>query len=179
MLDERKAELKDAGGGAWEKRIDRAHARDRRLKDRILRTKARHNFEVDCHEVQWPKHRNEFGLLNDRQVYRSMLEAKNTPRLPDRSFDLDADGIVSARDYAIASAFDVDGDGKLNDHELANAKTAVANGTLPMRPRMPYTTDANRVGVCTGALDSYRGTLANLLGLPLYPAGSSVTTSHT
>ena len=41
--------------------------------------------------------------------------------MPDSSFDLDGDGVVSVRDLAMAKRFDRDGDGRLNVEEKAEA----------------------------------------------------------
>ena len=44
------------------------------------------------------------------------------------SFDLDGDGVVGVKEFAISSFYDVDGDGKLNEAERQNAMNAIRDG---------------------------------------------------
>lgn len=57
-----------------------------------------------------------------------LLENRKKENLPDISFDLDGDGIVSGKDYCIGKRFDLDKDGKLNIEEKANAVAAINAG---------------------------------------------------
>ena len=57
-----------------------------------------------------------------------LLEQRKKEKLPDLSFDLDGDGIVSGKDYCIAKRFDLDQDGKLNTEEKAKALAAINEG---------------------------------------------------
>jgi hypothetical protein len=47
--------------------------------------------------------------------------------VPDKTYDLDGDGLVGNRDYVISKHFDKDQDGKLNATERHAAMTAVEN----------------------------------------------------
>lgn len=57
-----------------------------------------------------------------------LLENRKKDNLPDMSFDLDGDGIVSGKDYCIGKRFDLDQDGKLNNEEKTNALAALNAG---------------------------------------------------
>jgi hypothetical protein len=46
-----------------------------------------------------------------------MLKERRMANIPDITYDLDGDGSVNERDYALAKMFDKDGDGKLNHEE--------------------------------------------------------------
>jgi hypothetical protein len=47
-----------------------------------------------------------------------MLRERRKAKIPDISYDIDGDGTVNERDYALAKMFDKDGDGKLNQAEM-------------------------------------------------------------
>jgi hypothetical protein len=47
-------------------------------------------------------------------VVADLRKSRKADALPDRSFDVDGDGVVSQLDYFYAKQFDVDGDGRLN-----------------------------------------------------------------
>ena len=47
-------------------------------------------------------------------VVADLRKSRRADALPDRSFDVDGDGVVSQLDYFYAKQFDVDGDGRLN-----------------------------------------------------------------
>ena len=60
---------------------------------------------------------------------KTMLDiAKKQINMPDPSYDLDGDKVVSARDYFLAKQFDCDRDGKLNEVEKKNAIAGLENG---------------------------------------------------
>jgi hypothetical protein len=56
------------------------------------------------------------------------MEERKARNLPDPSYDLDGDGIISAREYFLAKHFDQDKDGKLNSREKKNALRSLENG---------------------------------------------------
>ena len=56
------------------------------------------------------------------------FSSKNQLGFPHKSYDLDNDGVVSTKEYAISKFFDKDGDGKLNKTERENAINAIKNG---------------------------------------------------
>ena len=57
-----------------------------------------------------------------------LKDKRRRESMPDPSFDLDGDGFVSMTDLFLAKRFDEDKDGKLNEKELATAKTAISQG---------------------------------------------------
>ena len=57
-----------------------------------------------------------------------LLLQRRRNSLPHSSFDLDGDGAVGAHDLFLASRFDADKDGKLNEKERSNAMLALRNG---------------------------------------------------
>jgi len=60
---------------------------------------------------------------------KTMLDKKRrSVNLPDPSYDLDGDNVVSFQDYFLAKQFDLDKDGKLNETERRNALEALKNG---------------------------------------------------
>lgn len=59
---------------------------------------------------------------------RKLNENNHRCNIPDPSFDLDGDGVVSGKDYFLARRFDADNDGKLNSYERETALNALNNG---------------------------------------------------
>ena len=57
-----------------------------------------------------------------------LLEFRKQANLPDISYDLDGDGVVSGKDYYLGKLFDIDKDGKLNSIEKAKALEAINSG---------------------------------------------------
>ena len=57
-----------------------------------------------------------------------MLKERREAKIPDITYDLDGDGSVNPRDYALAKLFDKDGDGKLNPAEYQAAIKALEDG---------------------------------------------------
>ena len=57
-----------------------------------------------------------------------MLRERRKEKIPDITYDLDGDGSVNVRDYALAKMFDKDGDGKLNQAEYQAAIKALEDG---------------------------------------------------
>jgi hypothetical protein len=71
---------------------------------------------------------------SDEKKTRTKLQQQRKHELiPHISYDLDGDGIVGGRDLVVASHFDQDKDGKLNDQELANAISALKNDKFESR----------------------------------------------
>ena len=56
------------------------------------------------------------------------FSSRNQLGLPHSSYDLNNDGAISPKEYAIAKFFDKDNDGKLNKQERENALKAIKNG---------------------------------------------------
>ncbi len=57
-----------------------------------------------------------------------MLRERRKARIPDISYDIDGDGTVNERDFALAKMFDKDGDGKLSHAEFQAAIKALEDG---------------------------------------------------
>lgn len=75
------------------------------------------NSHIDLSTVKIPK-----NWINNSPMYKTQKELAKARRLdwiPDKSFDLNGDGTVSAREYAISKMFDFDFDNKLNAQEKA------------------------------------------------------------
>ena len=53
----------------------------------------------------------------------SLLESYQQSRLPDPTYDVDGDGVVSTKDLYLASKFDVNGDGILQREEVAELRS--------------------------------------------------------
>lgn len=64
----------------------------------------------------------------NKRTVNDMLAERKTAKVPDITYDLDGDGVVSNRDYFFGKMFDKDGDGRLNTPELSAAKTALKEG---------------------------------------------------
>ena len=67
-------------------------------------------------------------MPKENYTQKKLLEERKTIDMPDPSFDLNGDGIVSSKEYVIAKRFDQDRDGKLNSKERKNAIKALNNG---------------------------------------------------
>jgi hypothetical protein len=57
-----------------------------------------------------------------------LMHKRKIESLPDKSYDLDGDGVVGGRDMVIAKLYDKDGDGKLNDVERKEALDGIKRG---------------------------------------------------
>ena len=65
---------------------------------------------------------------NIKLTQKKLAKQRKRADLPDISFDLDGDGYISVNDFFFAKQFDKDKDGKLNEKELAEAKSALSKG---------------------------------------------------
>jgi EF hand len=61
--------------------------------------------------------RDNMAKACERRTRTVMLKERRMANIPDITYDLDGDGSVNERDYALAKMFDKDGDGKLNHEE--------------------------------------------------------------
>lgn len=71
---------------------------------------------------------NEWTNVPKVSTRTELLELRKKDNLPDISYDLDGDGVVSSKDYYLGKRFDLDKDGKLNSREKANAISAINAG---------------------------------------------------
>lgn len=61
--------------------------------------------------------------------------------LPDPSFDVDGDGVVSATDYYLSSQFDVDKDGHIDDEERAELRKTMVDALVRKYRAVPKVED--------------------------------------
>eukprot|EP00820_Chromera_velia_P010780 Cvel_22106.t1-p1 / transcript=Cvel_22106.t1 / gene=Cvel_22106 / organism=Chromera_velia_CCMP2878 / gene_product=hypothetical protein / transcript_product=hypothetical protein / location=Cvel_scaffold2140:23943-32914(+) / protein_length=426 / sequence_SO=supercontig / SO=protein_coding / is_pseudo=false len=59
-----------------------------------------------------------------------LLQARRHEKIPDKSFDIDGDGVVGGADYFIGKCFDEDKDGKLDAVEMEKCRQALDEGWL-------------------------------------------------
>jgi hypothetical protein len=76
-------------------------------------------FNVYAEIPDWwsPNMRGNMEKACERRTRTVMLKERRMANIPDATYDLDGDGSVNERDYALAKMFDKDGDGKLNHEE--------------------------------------------------------------
>ena len=65
---------------------------------------------------------------NPNYTHTLLLEKRRATNLPDQSYDLNGDGIVDQKDYAIARQFDANKNNKLTPEERAKAMEAITKG---------------------------------------------------
>lgn len=73
------------------------------------------------------------GGFREKPRYRTqgeMQEARAKAMLPDPSFDVDGDGVVSSTDYYLSSQFDVDKDGHIDDDERAALRKTMVDALV-------------------------------------------------
>merc|ERR1712129_90117 len=85
------------------------------------------NEACSVYQVLSPKH----GKIN----YKKSKNEKSRRQIVHSSFDLDGDGVVGVKEFAIASFYDKDCDGKLNESEKANAMKAIRDGAIDKQYR--------------------------------------------
>ena len=83
----------------------------------------------------------------------SLMEAYEQSRLPDPSYDVDGDGVVSTKDLYLASKFDVNGDGVLQDDEVWELRHQMVNDILRVYDDLPHAGDTRKI---RGIMDEFR-----------------------
>ena len=73
------------------------------------------NIIAEQESLKVPKHWKE--SINHLRTNTELTRKRREAKLPDPSFDLNGDGTVSAKEYAISKMFDLDFDGKLSPEE--------------------------------------------------------------
>ena len=63
---------------------------------------------------------NEWMNVPKVSTRTELMELRKKDNLPDISYDLDGDGVVSSKDYYLGKRFDLDKDGKLNYSEFVS-----------------------------------------------------------
>lgn len=71
---------------------------------------------------------NNWNGPNPGKTRTKLLYDKKTDFLPNKTYDLDKDGIVGGRDLMISKLFDKDNDGVLNEQERKAAYDALHKG---------------------------------------------------
>ena len=66
--------------------------------------------------------------MKSSRTKENLIAERRKKNLPDPSYDLNGDGIVSAREYFLSKRFDNDKDGRLNTAERENTMKALKNG---------------------------------------------------
>ena len=77
--------------------------------------------------VKIPNHWAKNANTNPNRTFTELVNNRRRANQPDKSFDLDGDGVVGNRDLVISKIFDKDGDGRLNTQERRNAEEAIKN----------------------------------------------------
>lgn len=86
------------------------------------------NFNVEIPNWWSQNNKNEIFKACERRTRTVMLKERRKAKIPDITYDLDGDGSVNPRDYALAKIFDKDKDGKLNQEEFQAAIKALEDG---------------------------------------------------
>lgn len=66
------------------------------------------------------------------------METYHRSRLPDDTYDVDGDGVVSMEDLYLASKFDVNGDGILQDDETVELRKQMVSTLLRSYEELPH-----------------------------------------
>jgi Ca2+-binding EF-hand superfamily protein len=85
-------------------------------------------------KAQWDPHHNE------RPMHRTVTELKEARALamkPDKTFDVDGDGVVSSQDLFYSKKFDDDGNGVLDEDERRELRKAMVNTAIAKYRRLP------------------------------------------
>ena len=84
------------------------------------------------------------GGFREKPRYRTQGElqaARAKALLPDPSFDVDGDGVVSSTDYYLSSQFDVDKDGHIDDEERAELRKTMVEALVRKYRAVPKVED--------------------------------------
>jgi hypothetical protein len=88
----------------------------------------------------WVTTHSESAHWNDKPKHRTVTELKASRAAamrPDRTFDVDGDGVVSSTDYMLATKFDDDGNGVLDDDERTELRKKMVEKTVAEYRRLP------------------------------------------
>lgn len=98
-----------------------------------------------------------------------LLRARRKERIPDASYDLDGDGVVSQKDYFYAKRFDADGNGRLSASERQEARSAMKSGKFT---HLSASTSGQRIMQRDGVvLSEENGNWANFSALRAHKQG--------
>ncbi len=98
------------------------------------------NFQPqeDAHPDGWvkrPRHKTK----------TSLMESYEKSRLPDPTYDVDGDGVVSTKDLYLASKFDVNGDGVLQEDEVFELRSQMVEDILRVYDDLPHAGDTRKI----------------------------------
>jgi hypothetical protein len=102
----------------------------------------RKSFEPDpAGSTGWKFRSGGFRAKPRYNTQKELLEARAKAMLPDPSFDVDGDGVVSATDYYLSSQFDVDKDGHIDDEERAELRKTMVDALVRKYRAVPKVED--------------------------------------
>eukprot|EP01046_Picozoa_sp_COSAG06_P029362 COSAG06_NODE_2715_length_6403_cov_3.531567_4_plen_243_part_00 len=91
----------------------------------------------------------------------SLLDSYEQSRLPDPTYDVDGDGVVSTKDLYLASKFDVNGDGVLQDDEVYELRSQMVNDILRVYDDLPHASGDTRK--IRGIMEEFRNRPENVI----------------
>ena len=104
----------------------------------------RKSFEPDpAGSTGWKFRSGGFRAKPRYKTQGELLEARAKAMLPDPSFDVDGDGVVSSTDYYLSSQFDVDKDGHIDDEERAELRKTMVDALVRKYRAVPKVEDAD------------------------------------
>jgi len=104
----------------------------------------RKSFEPDpAGSTGWKFRSGGFRAKPRYKTQGELLEARAKAMLPDPSFDVEGDGVVSSTDYYLSSQFDVDKDGHIDDEERAELRKTMVDALVRKYRAVPKVEDAD------------------------------------
>lgn len=73
------------------------------------------------------------------------MQTYEQSRLPDPTYDVDGDGVVSTKDLYLASKFDVNGDGVLQQDEVYELRSQMVDDVLRVYDDMPHAGNTRKI----------------------------------
>ena len=98
------------------------------------------------------------------------MKSYEKSRLPDPTYDVDGDGVVSTKDLYLASKFDVNGDGVLQEDEVFELRSQMVDDILRVYDDLPHASDTRKI---RGIMQEFRDRRDEVIGYPLYEITSS------
>jgi uncharacterized protein (DUF2141 family) len=86
-------------------------------KNKLVSLSPLYSYYAELPDWWSPNSKDDLTRACERRTRTVMLKERRMAKIPDNTYDLDGDGSVNERDYALAKMFDKDGDGKLNQEE--------------------------------------------------------------
>lgn len=85
-----------------------------------------------------------------------LFHTQHLSRLPDPTYDVDGDGVVSTEDLYMASKFDCNGDGILDQDELISLRRKMVNDVLQDYTEQPFAASGPSAQQVNAIVDSYK-----------------------